>query len=130
MSNVIKKTDRKNKTNQVIKWPSVNTFFTVKTLNADNSDFKEITLRVRIKNALDEGLISDLGTMHGGKGRPTIAFAMNPISSNAIEAAKNAEVLLNDRYTVNVVNITSESASSKTETMATSNVTKSEKILA
>ena len=128
MCNVIKKTDRKNKTNQVIKWPSADSFFTIKTINVDNSDFKEITLRVRLKNALEEGLISELGTIHGGKGRPTIAFAMTPVSPKAIEAAKNAEVLLHDRYMVNIVNIKVDSTSSQTEVMTTSDVTKSEKV--
>jgi len=128
MSNTMKKTDRKNKTNQVVKWPSADSFFTVKTINADNSDFKEITLRVRLKTALDEGLISALGTIPGGKGRPTIAFAMNPVSSKALDAAKNAQVNLHDRYLVNVVNIKADSTASQTETSEISVSTKSEKV--
>jgi len=127
MSNVMKKTDRKNKTNQTIKWPGVDSFFTVKTINADNSDMKEITLRVRLKNAIEEGLISEIGVIHGGKGRPTIAFAMNPVSSKAIDVAKNAEVLLRDRYLVNVVNIKAD-CESKTETPVTTQETKSDKV--
>jgi hypothetical protein len=126
-NNITKKTDRKNKTNQVIKWPSADSFFTVKTLHADNSDFKEITLRVRLKNALEEGLISDLGTINGGKGRPTIAFAMNPVSPKALEAAKTAEVLLHERYTVNVVNIKSDSTPTNS-TVKTPTVTQSETV--
>jgi len=128
MSNVMKKTDRKNKTNQVVKWPSPDSFFTVKTVNANNSDMKEITLRVRLKNAIEEGLISEIGVIHGGKGRPTIAFAMNPVSPTALDAAKNAEVLLRDRYLVNVVNIKADSTASQTETSETSVSTKSEKV--
>jgi hypothetical protein len=128
MSNVIKKTDRKNKTNQVIEWPNVDSFFTVKTLHASNPDFKEITLRVRLKNALDQGLISDLGTINGGKGRPTIAFAMNPVSQKAIEAAKSAEILLHDRYTVNVVNIKTNATTEPTTAPVASTTTKSEKV--
>ena len=123
----MKKTDRKNKTNQMIKWPGVDSFFTVKTINADNSDMKEITLRVRLKNAIEEGLISEIGVIHGGKGRPTIAFAMNPVSSKAIDVAKNAEVLLRDRYLVNVVNIKAD-CESKTETLVTTQETKSDKV--
>lgn len=102
----IKKTDRKNKTNQVITWPSNDSYFTIDSLLNSNVDFKEITLRVRVKNAIQDGTIVELGTIHGGKGRPKLAFAMAPVTDKAIQSAKNAEVLLKDCYsTVNVMNI-------------------------
>lgn len=102
----IKKTDRKNKTNQVITWPSNDSYFTIDSLLNSNVDFKEITLRVRVKNAIQDGTIVELGTIHGGKGRPKLAFAMAPVTDKAIQSAKNAEVLLKNCYsTVNVMNI-------------------------
>jgi hypothetical protein len=109
MSNT-KKTDRKNKTNLTVTWPSNDTYFGVSELTALNSDFISITLRVRLKNALDEGSVSQIGTVHGGKGRPKLAFVMNPVTESAINAARNAGVMLSDKYnTVNVLDVKAES---------------------
>jgi hypothetical protein len=109
MSNT-KKTDRKNKTNLTVTWPSNDTYFGVSDLTALNSDFISITLRVRLKNALDEGSVSQIGTVHGGKGRPKLAFVMNPVTESAINAARNAGVMLSDKYnTVNVLDVKAES---------------------
>jgi hypothetical protein len=109
MSNT-KKTDRKNKTNLTVTWPSNDTYFGVSDLTALNSDFISITLRVRLKNALDEGSVSQIGTVHGGKGRPKLAFVMNPVTEAAINAARTAGVMLSDKYnTVNVLDVKAES---------------------
>ena len=109
MSNT-KKTDRKNKTNLTVTWPSNDTYFGVSDLTALNSDFISITLRVRLKNALDDGSVSQIGTVHGGKGRPKLAFVMNPVTEAAINAARNAGVMLSDKYnTVNVLDVKAES---------------------
>ena len=61
MSN--KKTDRKNKTNLTVTWPSNDTYFGVSDLANLNKDFIAITLRVRLKNALDEGVVTQIGTI-------------------------------------------------------------------
>ena len=109
MSNT-KKTDRKNKTNLTVTWPSKDTYFGVSDLTALNSDFISITLRVRLKNALDEGSVSQIGTVHGGKGRPKLAFVMNPVNEAAINAARNAGVMLADKFnTVNVLDVKAKS---------------------
>jgi len=109
MSNT-KKTDRKNKTNLTVTWPSNDTYFGVSDLTALNSDFISITLRVRLKNALDDGSVSQIGTVHGGKGRPKLAFVMNPVTEAAINAARTAGVMLSDKYnTVNVLDVKAES---------------------
>ena len=49
----MKKTDRKNKTNLTITWPT--SIFTIKELNDKNSEFVEITLRVRLRTAIVTG---------------------------------------------------------------------------
>ena len=109
MSNT-KKTDRKNKTNLTVTWPSNDTYFGVSDLTALNSDFISITLRVRLKNALDEGSVSQIGTVHGGKGRPKLVFVMNPVNEAAINAARNAGVMLADKFnTVNVLDVKAKS---------------------
>lgn len=122
MSNT-KKTDRKNMTNQVVTWPSADTYFTVESLLGNNSHIKAITLRVKLNKSIEDGTVARLGTIHGGKGRPKVAYAMSPVSDKALESARSNEVLLEERYsTVNVMNINSNN----TETVET-NVKSTEK---
>jgi hypothetical protein len=116
MSNT-KKTDRKNKTNLTVTWPSNDTYFGVSELTNLNKDFIAITLRVRLKNALDEGVVTQIGTVHGGKGRPKLAFAMSPVTESAIASARAAGVVLVDKYnTVNVLDVKGESDTTEHET--------------
>jgi hypothetical protein len=116
MSNT-KKTDRKNKTNLTVTWPSNDTYFGVSELTNLNKDFIAITLRVRLKNALDEGIVTQIGTVHGGKGRPKLAFAMSPVTESAIASARAAGVVLADKYnTVNVLDVKGESETTEHET--------------
>lgn len=100
----MKKTDRKNKTNLTVTWPS--NIFTIKELNAKNPDFVEITLRVRLKKALDSGEITDIGVLHNGKGRPTLVFVHGTPTKEHIEEAKSRQVILKESPTVNVIKIT------------------------
>jgi hypothetical protein len=100
----MKKTDRKNKTNLTVTWPS--NVFTIKELNANNPDFVEITLRVRLKKALDSGEITDIGVLHNGKGRPTLVFVHGTPTKEHIEEAKSRQVILKESPTVNVIKIT------------------------
>ena len=119
MSN--KKTDRKNKTNLTVTWPSNDTYFGVSDLANLNKDFIAITLRVRLKNALDEGVVTQIGTVHGGKGRPKLAFAMSPVTEAAITSARSAGVVLVDKYnTVNVLDVKAETDTSGHETVTES----------
>lgn len=100
----MKKTDRKNKTNLTVTWPS--NIFTIKELNAQNPDFVEITLRVRMKKAMESGEITDIGVLHNGKGRPTLVFVHGTPTKEHIEEAKSRQVILKDASTVNVIKIT------------------------
>ena len=120
MSNT-KKTDRKNKTNLTVNWPSNDTYFGVSELTNLNKDFIAITLRVRLKNALDEGVVTQIGTVHGGKGRPKLAFAMSPVTEAAITSARSSGVVLVDKYnTVNVLDVKAETDTSGHETVTES----------
>ena len=101
----MKKTDRKNKTNLTVTWPS--NVFTIKELNANNPEFVEITLRVRMKKAMESGEITDIGVLHNGKGRPTLAFVYGTPTKEHIEEAKSRQVILKDASSVNVIKITS-----------------------
>jgi hypothetical protein len=99
----MKKTDRKNKTNLTVKWPT-NTF-TIKELNEANPDFVEITLRVRLKKAIETGEVNEMGVLHNGKGRPTIVFVCGTPTQAHIDEAKSREVILKDSMTVNVLSV-------------------------
>jgi hypothetical protein len=114
MSN--KKTNRKNKTNLTVTWPSADKYFTIVDLMETNKEFIPITLRVRLKNAIDDGTVAEIGTIHGGKGRPKLAFAMNPVTEDVLATARQAEVVLHDKYnTVKVLDVTSKPTESQVE---------------
>ena len=100
----MKKTDRKNKTNLTVTWPS--NIFTIKELNVNNPEFVEITLRVRMKKAMESGEITEIGVLHNGKGRPTLVFVYGTPTKEHIEEAKSRQVILKDASTVNVIKIT------------------------
>lgn len=100
----MKKTDRKNKTNQTVNWPS--NIFTIKELNVQNPDFVEITLRTRMKKSMDSGEITDIGVLHNGKGRPTLVFVHGTVTKEHLEEAKSRQVILKDASTINVIKIT------------------------
>lgn len=100
----MKKTDRKNKTNLTVTWPS--NVFTIKELNANNPEFVEITLRVRMKKAMESGEITEIGVLHNGKGRPTLVFVYGTPTKEHIEEAKSRQVILKDASSVNVIKIT------------------------
>ena len=115
MSN--KKTNRKNKTNLTVTWPSADKYFTIADLMETNKEFIPITLRVRLKNAIDDGTVAEIGTIHGGKGRPKLAFAMNPVTEDVLVTARQAEVVLHDKYnTVKVLDVTNKPAETSVET--------------
>jgi hypothetical protein len=96
MSNTIKKTNRKNKTNLVVNW--VNSFFTIEDLHAANPNFVEITLRSRLNSAKKENQIAEIGCIHSGKGRPKLVFATTPVSKELLESARQAGVIFNENY--------------------------------
>lgn len=104
MSNTIKKTNRKNKTNLTLNW--LTGFFTIEQLHAANSNFVEITLRSRLNSAKKENQIAEIGCIHNGKGRPKLVFATTPVSKEVLESARKAGVLFNEHYdSIAVVNV-------------------------
>lgn len=97
------KTNRKNKTKLTINWPS--SYFTYDQLFAGNSHFVPITLRVRLKNASEKGVVLELGTKNLGKGRPQSVYAVVPVSPETMEAAKDFGVMFHESLTVKVVDV-------------------------
>jgi len=106
-SPMVKKTQRKNNTNLTVKWPGTSSYFTIKDLLASNPDFVEITLRVRLKKAIDEEkTVGVIGTTNPGKGRPSLVFAMRPVLQSVLDSAKAAGIQLDDQTKlVNVMTV-------------------------
>lgn len=119
----MKKTNRQNKTGQVVNWPT--SFYVVDnvvdptdgttplpsnipSLWNQNPHFILITLRVRLNNAIQANQVVSLGTIKGEKGRPKLVYANVPVSQETIEAARAAGVTLNQNipHVVNVMSVT------------------------
>ena len=99
----MKKTDRKNKTNLTVTWPK--NIFTIEELNQKNPEFVNITLRVRLKKSISDNMVSEVGYLHNGKGRPRLVLACSPITQEHIAEAKSKGVVLKDGLSVNVLSV-------------------------
>ncbi len=107
------KTDRKNKTNLVVKWPTHGSYFTFEELVALNPDFKEITLRVRLEKSMKtDKIVSLIGTKNVGKGRPVMVIAMNPVTQEMLDKAYIKDEIQppQNRPVVTIQNVTNKPA--------------------
>jgi hypothetical protein len=106
----MKKTDRKNKTNQTVTYPSC--IFTIKELNELNPDIVTISLRDKVKKAIKRGELNVIGVLPNGKGRPTLVHVFGSITKSVIDEAKSKGVHLNRELLVEMVNINSSTKES------------------
>lgn len=106
----MKKTDRKNKTNQTVTYPSC--IFTIKELNELNPDIVTISLRDKVKKAIKRGELNVIGVLPNGKGRPTLVHVFGSITKSIIDEAKSKGVHLNREFLVEMVNINSSTKES------------------
>lgn len=106
----MKKTDRKNKTNQTVTYPSC--IFTIKELNELNPDIVTISLRDKVKKAIKRGELNVIGVLPNGKGRPTLVHVFGSITKSIIDEAKSKGVHLNRELLVEMVNINSSTKES------------------
>ncbi len=108
-----RKTNRKNKTKQVINWPSTNVYFTIDSLIGLNQHMltdgkkSDITIRVRLKKTEEQKLVAEIGTKNTGKGRPIKIYSMTPVSQSSIDCAFADNILLHTQYvpTMTVVDV-------------------------
>lgn len=113
----IRKTQRKNKTKQVINWPSHDEYFTIDTLIAANNHMlttsgSDITLRVRLNKAItDENLVAVIGQRNSGKGRPQLVFSMRPVKQTAIEKATTDGISISMAKVMPVMEVTNQQPS-------------------
>ena len=111
----IRKTQRKNKTRQVIAWPSHDSYFTIDSLVETNphmltSSNSDITLRVRLNKAIsEESVVAIIGQKNCGKGRPQLVFAMRPVKQTAIDKAKADGISLDIPKIMAVMEISTQS---------------------
>jgi hypothetical protein len=109
-----RKTQRKNKTKQVISWPSNDEYFTINDLVRLNphmltgaSKPSDITIRVRLAKAVkDDNLVSPIGQKNCGKGRPKVIYAMRPVKQIVIEKATTDGISLDMPKIMTVMEIT------------------------
>jgi hypothetical protein len=106
----MKKTDRKNKTNQTVTYPSC--IFTIKELNELNPDIVTISLRDKVKKAIKRGELNVIGVLPNGKGRPTLVHVFGSITKSILDEAKSKGVHLNRELLVEMVNINSSTKES------------------
>jgi len=108
----MKQNTRKNKTNQSVTWPTT-TYFTITDLHKLNPKFVNITLRVRLSNAIKDGNVAEIGAVPGGKGRPQKVFSMTPVTQSTLNKAKadNINLVDNADKLVNVINVATPAAS-------------------
>jgi hypothetical protein len=116
------KNTRKNKTNQVLSWPTT-PYYTIQELFDKNKHFNAtITVRVRHTKALEAGETAEIGRVTGGKGAPPKVYAKTPITDALLEKAKANGIQLADnvRKLVNVINVTRPTVTAAVSPVATS----------
>jgi hypothetical protein len=103
----MKQNTRKNKTNQSVVWPTT-PYFTIAELHKLNPKFINITLRVQLMNFIEDGVVAELGSMPGGKGRPQKVFSLTPVTQITIARARQNGVNLVDNADklINIINVT------------------------
>lgn len=124
-----RKTQRKNKTKQIIKWPSQDSYFTIDGLIEANphmltSSGSDITLRVRLNKAInEENLVVVIGQRNTGKGRPQLAFAVRPLKQTAIDKAKADGIMLDMPKIITVMEVNTNQTVPVNPTVSTSTKT-------
>ena len=87
-------TQSKNKTNRIVSWPTT-TYFTFKDLLKLNPKFnKEITLRVRLANAVSDGTVVEIGSIPGGCRRPPKVYVLSPVTQIALDKAESDGIVV------------------------------------
>lgn len=106
MSNKTNKTSKK--TALTIDWP--NSHFTIDDVQGKYPDVVNITLRFRVKRAVENKEIVPIGKIKPAIGRPKLVFARANPTKEIIESAKAAGVLFVDdtKASITVAEVKSE----------------------
>lgn len=112
------KTTKKNAL--TIEWPS--THFTIDDVQSKYPTVVNITLRFRVKKAIENKEIVTIGKIKPAIGRPKLVFAKANPSKELLEAAKAVGVLsLDEKATVTVAELTADKKATKTAHMVVPN---------
>ena len=87
--------DRKTQIN--VEWPEKGTF-TVAQLQKLNLNVINITLRFKLKKAIEDGLVVAIGKNTSTMGRPTLVFTQAKPSKQLLASAKASGVMLDQKY--------------------------------
>lgn len=100
-------TNKKNATN--IAWPT-NSHFTIDDIQNSYPDIVNITLRFKVKKAVESKEIVTIGKIKPAIGRPKIVFAIASPSKELLDAARTAGVIFNDepKAAITVAEVKSE----------------------
>jgi|TARA_S200002703_G_scaffold30656_1_gene26622 hypothetical protein len=91
------------KKNKTINWPD--STFTIDDVHKLNPDFVNITLRVRIKDAVDKYDIEEIGSIPNGKGRPKKLFVVAPVKQHHLDEAKEKNANINSHINITVASV-------------------------
>lgn len=113
----MKQTQRKNNVSRELSLPtSKDNYFTIRELVKLNpglltSSNSDITIRVKLTKKIEDGVIAELGSLTGGKGRPQKAFALTPVTQAAYNKAKADNINLVDgaEKLINVISVSQPS---------------------
>ena len=98
----------KSKVNRPVVWPQPGTLFSIKELHTLNPEFPEITLRVRVTNAIEKDkTVSFVGHKNKQKGRPTMILTVGSVTTDVINKAiaDGVQVADSTKALVNVINV-------------------------
>lgn len=100
-------TNKKNST-AAIEWPTGH--FTIEDIQNKYPDVVNITLRFRVKKAVESKEIVNIGKVKPAIGRPKIVYARANPTAELLEAAKTAGVIFNDepKAAITVAEVKSE----------------------
>lgn len=95
-SSPLKKTNRKNKLGVPVKYPNVSDgYFTIEDLlDLNKNKMPDITLRTKVRAAVERGELTRIGTINMGIGRPRVVFCMGKSTPAIISKAKENEVII------------------------------------
>jgi len=99
---------QENKVKQDVIWPNT-PFFIIKDVFNLNPNVKEITLRVRLENAINGGKFAKIGTIPNDKklGAPQKVIAVTPVTQIILNKAESTGVTLvdNAKQLINVISV-------------------------
>lgn len=101
-------TNSKKNSTAAIEWPTGH--FTIEDIQNKYPDVVNITLRFRVKKAVEGKEIVNIGKVKPAIGRPKIVYSRANPSKELLEAAKTAGVIFNDepKAAITVAEVKSE----------------------